>query len=121
MRPHYMGRVMKTYPISEPELENISTLDSQVTVRFAVGSALLTFAIGIWTNALFAKEMTAQGQLAVEFVAPLLLVFAIGFAVAGLVSRQHRKSVWDRIKRDSLPVTTVAQAGGLIVSGSRQD
>jgi hypothetical protein len=118
MRPHYMGRMMTTYPISEPELENISTLNAQVTVRFSVASFLLALALGIWTNAIFATELTPAGLLASEFVAPLLSLFAIGYAIAGAMSRRSRTSAWERIKSDAAPITTLAEAGGLMLSGS---
>ena len=114
-----MGRVMTTYPVSEPELETISNLTSQVTVRFSIASFLGALAAGIWTNAIFATELTSAGELASKFVAPLIVVFAAGYAIAGFMSRRSRKSAWDRIKSDALPVQTLAQAGGMMVSGSR--
>jgi hypothetical protein len=118
MQTQYMGRIMTTYPISEPELENIATLDTQVTIRFTVAGSLLSLAMGIWTNAIFAKELTAAGQLASEFVAPLLLVFALGYAIAGFMSRRNRRSAWQRIKGEAQPIRTLAEAGGLMISGS---
>jgi hypothetical protein len=119
MRPQYMGRLMTTYPVSEPELENIAILNTQVTTRFSVASFLLALALGIWTNAIFATDMTPAGQLASTFVAPLLLLFSLGYAVGGFMSRRSRHSAWERIKSEALPVTTMAEAGGLIVSGNR--
>jgi hypothetical protein len=120
MRPQYMGRIMTTYPISEPELENISSLNAQVTVRFAVASALFALAAGIWTNAIFATEMTPAGHLATIFVAPLLLVASAGYAIAGIMSRRARASAWERIKNDATPIATLAEAGGLMISAGHQ-
>jgi hypothetical protein len=117
MRPQYMGRIMTTYPVSEPELENISTLNEQVTIRFSVASFLLALALGIWTHTIFATEMTPAGQLASVFVAPLLLAFAAGYAIAGIIARRNRKSAWARIKGEAMPI--VAEAGGLMISRSR--
>lgn len=119
MRPQYMGRTMTTYPVSEPEMDQISMLSAQVTVRFSVASFLLALAAGIWTNAVFATEMTAAGQLASYFVAPLLLLFSVGYAIGGFMARRSRTSAWGRIKSDSLPVTTMVEAGGLMISGNR--
>jgi hypothetical protein len=119
MRPQYMGRIMTTYPVSEPELENISTLSSQITARLSVASFLLALALGIWTSAIFATELTPAGNLASVFVAPLLLLFAVGYGVAAFISRRNRASAWERIKSDALPIPTIAEAGGLMVSGAR--
>lgn len=119
MRPQYMGRTMTTYPVSEPEMDQISSLSAQVTTRYAVASSLLALAAGIWTNAVFSSQLTAAGELATKFVAPLLLLFAIGYGVAGYRARQNRASAWERIKSEATPVQTIAEAGGLMVSGSR--
>jgi hypothetical protein len=110
---------MTTYPISEPEMEQISSLNAQVTVRFSVASLLLGLSASIWTNAIFVTEMTAAGQLASYYLAPILLVFAAGYAVAGYLARRNRASAWEKIKSDAIPVRTVAEATGLIVSSNR--
>jgi hypothetical protein len=119
MRPQYMGRTMTTYPVSEPEMEQISSLNAQVTTRFSVATLLLGLGTSIWTNAIFVSDMTPAGELASRYIAPLLLLFAAGYAVGGYLARRNRASVWERIKRDALPIQTVAEAGGLMVSGSR--
>ena len=120
MRPQYMGRTMTTYPVSEPEMDQISILSAQVTTRFTVASFLFALGAGIWTNAMFATDLTPEGRLASHYVAPLLLVFSIGFAIAGLWARRNRTSTWAKIKADATPVQTIVEAGGLMIAGNRQ-
>ena len=119
MRPKYMGRTMTTYPVSEPEMEQISSLSGQVTVRFSIASLLLGLAASIWTNAIFVTEMTPAGQLASLYAAPILLIFSLGYAVGGYLARRNRANAWEKIKSDAVPVQTVMEAGGLMVSAAR--
>jgi hypothetical protein len=119
MQPRYMGRTMTTYPVSEPEMDQISSLSGQVTARFAVASLLVGLAASIWTNAVFVNEMTPTGQLATYYVAPLLLFFAAGYALSGYLARRKRASAWDKIKLDAQPVRTIAEAGGLMLTETR--
>ena len=116
MRPQYMGRTMTTYPVSEPEMEQISSLNAQVTVRFSVATFLFGLAASIWTNAMFANELTAAGYLATYYVAPLLLLFSLGYAIGGVVAWRKRGNAWEKIKTDAAPVNTLTEAGGLMVS-----
>jgi hypothetical protein len=119
MRPQYMGRTMVTYPVSEPEMDQISSLSAQVTARFSVATLLLGLAASIWTNAVFVNEMTPAGQLASYYAAPILLLFAAGYAIGGYLARRKRSSAWEKIKTEALPVQTVAEAGGLMLTGNR--
>ena len=114
LRPLYMGRVMNTYPVSDSEMEKISSLNGQITARFSVASFLLALAAGIWTAYIFTTEMTPAGTLASYYVAPLLLLFAIGYSVAGLVARHSRNSEWNRIKDESVPVQSMSAATPMI-------
>jgi hypothetical protein len=114
-----MGRTMTTYPVSEPEMDQISSLNDQFTVRAMVSSSLLALAAGIWTNALFANDMTPSGHLASLFAAPLLLVFALGYGYGAYVARKNRVSAWTRIKSEATPIHTEAAAASMMVSASR--
>jgi peptidoglycan/LPS O-acetylase OafA/YrhL len=110
---------MTTYPVSEPEMDQISSLSGQVTARFSAASLLVGLAASIWTNAVFVNEMTPTGQLATYYVAPLLLLFAFGYALAGYLARRKRASTWDKIKSGAEPVRTIAEAGGLMLTETR--
>jgi hypothetical protein len=73
MQPRYMGRTMIMYPVSETELENISSLSGQVTFRFSLTTLFLGLAASIWTNAVFYTELTPAGVLAAHFVGPVAI------------------------------------------------
>jgi hypothetical protein len=108
MLPRYMRRIVDTYPMSESEMLVISTLNDQITVRFATATFLAGLAFSIWVGRAFADKLNATGALAVDFVAPVLLLAAAGFAIGGLVAKRHKRGEWDRIKRESTPAPTAA-------------
>jgi hypothetical protein len=108
MRPRYMARTMNTYPVSEPEMDQISSLNAQANVRYSAASLLLGLAASIWTNAVFVEKMTAAGQLAEQFVAPLLLFFSFCYFVGGVVAQWRRRGKWNQIKTGSVPVQSMA-------------
>ncbi|MGY8704776.1 hypothetical protein RAD16_03405 [Bradyrhizobium sp. 18BD] len=117
MRPQYMGRTVTTYPVSESEMEHISSLNDQVTTRFSLASFHAALAAGIWTNAAFATEMSSLAYLFTYFVAPFLLANAIGWIIAGFIARSKKASAWEKIKREAEPMQTFAQAAGLVLTG----
>src|ERR1700730_10909057 len=84
MRPRYMGREMDTYPVSEPEMEHISSLNGQATIRFSSASALLGLGSSIFINAMFYSDLTPVGALATKYLAPGLLICALLFACGGI-------------------------------------
>ena len=92
MRPRYMGRIMNTYPVSEPEMEIISSLNAQAVVRFSAASLLLGLAASIWTNAVFYTALTPAGEVAVHYIAPILFFFSAGFAVGGVIAQWRKGS-----------------------------
>lgn len=110
---------MTTYPVSEPEMEHISSLSSQVTTRFSVSTLLLGLASSIWINAMFYTQLTPIAYVASLYLAPLLLVGSVGYAIGAFWARRNRTSAWERIKSDAEPVHTVAEAGGLMLTGNR--
>lgn len=118
MRPRYMGRIMNTYPVSEPEMDHIASLHAQATVRFSVASLLFGLASSIWINAMFYTTLTPEGGLASHYVAPLLLIFSAGFVIGGFWAQFKRASAWKKIKMESNPVQAVAQATALVVETS---
>jgi hypothetical protein len=119
MRPRYMGRTMNTYPVSEPEMENISSLSAQTTARFSASTFLFALAASIWTNSIFYTELTPEAHLAAHYVAPLLLVFSVSFAVAACHSMRKRSSAWEKIKQDSEPIQAVSAPATMIAPQPR--
>ncbi len=115
MQPRYMGRVMNTYPVSEPEMEHISSLSAQATIRYSIATFLLGIGASIWVNATFYKELTPEAAIATRYVAPFLLFFALLFASGGAWAQYKRKDAWGKIKAESNPIQAVAPAAELVV------
>lgn len=108
MQPRYMGRVMNTYPVSESEMDHISSLNAQAMTRYSVATFLLGIGASIWINATFYKELTPEAVIATDYIAPLLLIFAVGFALGGCLAQYRRRSAWGKIKAESNPLQAVA-------------
>jgi hypothetical protein len=119
MQPRYMGRIMNTYPVSEPEMKNISTLSGQVTTRFSFASLLFGLGASIWTNAVFYTEFTPAGVLAAKYLAPVLVVISGLLFIGGIWSIVSRKNAWEEIKKESRPVETVAASAELVAPAAR--
>ena len=118
MQPLYMGRTVKTYPVSESEMQTISALNTQVTVRISVATLLFGLASSIWINAIFNAAMTPAGTVATYYVAPILLVFSVGYGISGYFSRRNSKAEWERIKTESVPVQSMAASVPMIAGGA---
>src|SRR5713101_6737424 len=89
MQPRYMGRIMNTYPVSEPEMEHISSLSAQTTTRYSIASLLFGIGASIWINATFYTELTPEARLATKYIAPFLVLAALGF-VFGAAWSQYK-------------------------------
>lgn len=91
-------REVRAYPIFETELNSIAFLNTVSIVFFSVGSAFISFAIGIWTNAAFAERLTPEGVVLSKIGGPALCIAAAlcyGLAIWALVTR---RSEWQKIK-----------------------
>jgi hypothetical protein len=116
MQPRYMGRIMNTYPVSEPEMNNISSLSAQVSVRFSLASLAFGLGASIWTNAVFYSELTPAGVLATKYVAPGVLIISTLFVVGGIWSMVRRHNAWEQIKKESQPVQAIVTAAEIVAA-----
>ena len=116
VRPVYMGRTVNTYPVSESELKIISSFNGQVTARFSIAALLLGLAVSFWANAIFYTELTPAGFVATCYLAPLLLVGSVGYAIAGWIARRNRSGEWERIRSESTPIEALAASRPLIAT-----
>jgi hypothetical protein len=115
MQPRYMGRIMNTYPVSEPEMEHISSLSAQTMIRYSLASLLFGIGVSIWINASFYTELTPEAKIATKYIAPFLMLAAFGFVCGAAWSQYKRRGAWERIKAESNPVQAVASATELII------
>ena len=104
MQPLYMGRTMNTYPVSEPEMEFISMLNAQATVRYSAATFIFGIALSIWINATFYEQLTPLAQLTTRYGAPFFLFISALFAIGGGMAQYQRGSIWDKIKAESTPI-----------------
>ncbi|MGO9991327.1 MAG: hypothetical protein ACLPTF_02285 [Steroidobacteraceae bacterium] len=101
----YVERQVKAFSVFETELDVLSSLNAQATVFFSVGSAFITYAVGIWTNSSFATQLTPEGKLANEFVAPGLVFISIVFYSLAIMAWWKRRRTLGDIRRQSKSAT----------------
>jgi hypothetical protein len=121
MQPRYMGRTMNTYPVSDPEMEQISSLNAQATAMFSIATFLIGIGISVWINAMFYKELTPEAHIASIFVAPFLVGFGILSAVCGCWTQHKRRGAWARIKAESAPVQTIVARTAIIAEEKERE
>lgn len=97
----YARRRVIAYPVIESEIGRISTLNTLSSVCFSVMSAFVSFAVGIWVNALFVANPPAEGKILSEVVAPACCFAAIVAAGLGLWAVHSRSNAWRDIRRES--------------------
>jgi hypothetical protein len=101
-----MWRILNTYPVTESEINRISSLSGQVTARFSIASMLIGLTAALWLNDMFFTH----------YLTLLLLLGALGCGVGGLIARRKRSSEWARIRSESKPVESIAATRPLITS-----
>jgi len=108
VRQRYMGRVMNTYPVSEPEMSTISMLNTQSTTAFSLASLVFGLAASVWINASFYASLTPAGDLACRYVAPGMVALSAVIGIYGIVLQRKRASEWRRIMSESFPMEAIA-------------
>jgi hypothetical protein len=98
----YVGRQVKVYAVFETEVETLTSLNAQATVYFSVGSALLSFGVGIWTAALFTEKLSAEAAVATKVGVPILGLLAIASFGLAVSAWYKRKKTIDSIKQQSV-------------------
>ena len=101
VRTTYVERQMRAYAVYEDEVASLSYLNTQATIFFAIASALISFAVGIWTNAAFSTGLTPAGELAARYVSWGLLGLGLIFAAVGGHALYARVRQWENIVRGS--------------------
>ena len=98
---YHMGRTVRIYPITEGELKTISIMNTLAIVFFSIGSALLSFALGIIVNCAIDGQLTEVANTLLRVVAPICGVLGIISYVIGILALVTRKSELGRISKES--------------------
>jgi len=102
----YAERQVKVYAVHESEVQTIGWFNSQASALIGLGSALLTYGIGILTNAAFAEKLTPIGEAASLLFAPILIGMSLLAFVGAALAIRRRSSVWSGIKKESQSVSS---------------
>ena len=97
----YARRSLRAYPILDSELRNLSYFNTLSATCFSVMSALISFAVGIWVNALFVENPPAQGKILSHIVAPAFCAVAVVALGLGIWAICSRTNTWRDIRRSS--------------------
>jgi hypothetical protein len=97
MRPLYMGRDMKFFPVTESELDSFGSMNLEANVFLAVGTSLISASVGIGANHGFAEKSTPAGEVLFYFGCPVLILLGL---VALWLCRKlviKRDAIWNKI------------------------
>jgi hypothetical protein len=97
----YVEREVRVFAVHEFEYSSLSNLSAFATIAFAVAGASSAYAMGIFTNAVFAEKLSPAGELATKIGAPILLIFAVVAACSGAFAMWKRSELWGTIKKQS--------------------
>lgn len=99
--PVYTRRNMTMYALTESEVSTISSVNTQVSVDFALSSFLFSAALGVYTNSIFYNELNAAGSLAKYYAAPITFALGLVFLVRGVAGVRRRSKLWSGLKAES--------------------
>ena len=97
----YTERQVRAFTVLETEFQSLTSLNVQTTVYFSLGSALLSFGLGIWVNAIFYTTLAPIAKLAAVYIAPLFLVLAVVFYGLGIAAYLRRRTALRSIGNNS--------------------
>jgi hypothetical protein len=89
------------YSLNESEVRTISSFNTAATICFSLASVMVTLGISIYINAVFYTTLTPEGQLAKQFVAPIIIGLGVVVFAMGCVAMVLRSGFWRNIKRES--------------------
>ena len=98
------GRNVKAYGITESEIDELGTLNTQTTIFFSVGTGLCSFGGGLYVNWIMAGMSSLYGEVLGKIGSPICCGIGLVFYVLGIICILRRKSTIKRIKRDSFPL-----------------
>lgn len=99
--PVYTRRNMTMYALTESEVSTISSVNTQVSVDFALSSFLFSAALGVYTNSIFYNELNPAGSLAKYYAAPITVALGLVFLVRGVAGVRRRSKLWSGLKAES--------------------
>jgi hypothetical protein len=97
----YAKRRVSAYPILESEIATLSTFNTLSAICFSFMSAFISFAFGIWVNALFVENPPAEGRILSHIAAPACCLIAVAAAGLGLWAVTSRRNSSEAIRRES--------------------
>lgn len=97
----YAKRRLRAYPILDSEVRSLSIFNSLSAICFSVMSAFISFAVGIWVNALFVEKPPPEGEVLSHVAAPACCALALVALVLGIWAICSRSSTWRNIRRES--------------------
>jgi hypothetical protein len=97
----YARRRLRAYPILESEIRSLSMFNTLAAICFSFMSAFISFAVGIWVNALFVESPPPEGRILSHVAAPACCLFAAIAAGLGIWAIVSRTSTWRDIRRES--------------------
>lgn len=98
--PVPMDRRVKTYPISEHELNALGILSTVATFFFSLSSAASSFVVGLLLDVAQEKDAATKNMPAVHFICWSFGLAALVFVILGIVCCVKKKNELAQIKSE---------------------
>jgi hypothetical protein len=100
-----MRRTVKSYGITEEELEHIGSYNRLTSLMYSACSWFLGVGISLLVTYLMAESVTTTAKVMAMVVAPLCGIGSIISLVAACMIKRVKGTAIDRIKKDSEMIT----------------
>lgn len=102
-----MTRTVKVYPLQEMEIDALALFNSLATALFSLGSALVTYGLGIYSSATIQGSLTPRAWGFVDFAGPIPIAIGTLFIVGGILAWWRRYSLARKIKSEAEVIETI--------------
>jgi hypothetical protein len=102
-------RIMTPYCVFENELDNISTLNTQMVIFNSVGSFLLSAFVTVFVTLMTLESIKPEIQMFLRILGYLFLGLSLVFFSLSWLSWRSKKSEWKRIKDSTRIIQTENQ------------
>jgi len=95
---------VKAYGVTESEIEQLGMFNTLTTIFFSVGTAVLTFGVGLFVDWIMEGMPCNYGETLAKIGGSICIFIGVVLYIVGIIFIKHRRSTIQRIKRDSFTI-----------------
>ncbi len=94
-------RTMKVYAVTESDMKSMKLTTAYASIAFSFAVAFFGYAADIIISCIFSTSLTPAAKAASYELAPVLVICAVLFLVAGIKAQMDKNSVWNDIEKST--------------------